>query len=262
MGKNLLADLVTRRSVDDDRYQVAIHFEDHVLGGQPLNPEVLRGWLESKHADPEHLSAQLDVMPTDVAVDSEERKSSTGFMTDAAEPGGIGIFIGTYQVQAMIKEMASALGITTSRKGSKQTGQHLVEVVACDPEFVAFAGKQARRLRLYRGGQIVTEPDDYVELCAHVTSAQGQRAVLKRHQTVRGASTYFVIRTPADLTSREKAVLREEELLRILAYAQNNGLGCSRSQGFGKFMIVGLEKIDGAKKVKTPKEAAATEDDG
>jgi hypothetical protein len=251
--KDLTAQITKQQGELRDSYFVHIRFLDKVLGTQPRSEEIMRKWLESKHLDQEIIDKQVAALGPDNAIDEEEDRAWTTFQADE-----FGIFIGTYQVKAMIKELLSSLGITVSKRGSKQTLQHLFEVAACNEAGDMLQGDQKHRLRMFRDGEQIGRPDDYVELTAHVRTPQGDRSVIKRHDYVLQADLYFRINVPKKdvLKGREKAHIGPAEIVKVMAFGENDAIGCSRSQGYGKFKVVQLLQMEEAPSGRSRKKAS------
>lgn len=245
-----------------DRYLVTIEFIDRVLGGQPKSEEVMRKWLEGKltreakaaekrgqpFPDEEQRQEIIDIQASNMAgqsvdeiIDAGEDRAWTGFPMDEEGP-----WLGNYQVEACIRDILTSLGITVNKRGLKQTKQHLTQVWACDEAGDILLGAQGRRLRFYKNGELVRAPEGYVEMTAHVMTAQGPRAVLKRHDYIERASVSFLLTTArkSDMAKREGAHLGEKDIAKVLSYMTGNGLGCSRSQGYGKFTVTAFAKLE------------------
>jgi len=243
-----------------NKYFVEIEFNEDVLGGVPRTRELMAKFIESRlnreakaaekkgiappseERKQELLTRHLDRLFSDTVdetIEAESERNHTTFFQDEHGP-----WIGEYQVKAMIREMMSCLGITMNKRGSKQTFQHLLTVRACDEEGNIVEGDQGLRLHFLRDGKVVSEVDGYVDKTAHLMTAQGPRSALKRHDKVVKASLRFALIVPAGLPkNRSTAILRDEEISKIFTHAQNDGLGCSRSQGHGSFKITRLERI-------------------
>ena len=241
-------------------FLVEIQFLDSILGGNPKNPEVFRTHIEArlrreakaavKRGDtpPSEERIQEIVKRTmeemfgsdvDATIEQQAEKAHTTFKCNDHGP-----YIETRQVKAMLREMMSTLGITVSKRGTRQTYQHLLAVQACDEYGTPFDGELINQLNFERYGDIVDEADDYVQLVAHVVGAQGPRSCIKHHDRILEASIRFLVRAPANMPkSRATAVLRDAEIVNMLSHAQNDGLGACRSQGYGKFKITKLERL-------------------
>ena len=259
MSTNLL-DLVERAMHEGtNTFFVELKFEDSILGGNPTHPTVFRTHMESRlRREAKAAAKRGDVPPTEVriqeivkrtmkemfgddvktTIDKEEEKSQTTFKSNAFGP-----YIEPRQIKAMLREMQSTLGMTVTNKGSKQTMQHLLVVQACDEHGIAFNGERVNQVNFERGGETIAEIDDFVEMCAHIIGPQGRRSCIKRHGRIYGPSIRFLIRAPANLPkSRATAIVRDSQIVRMLNHGQGDGLGACRSQGYGKFKIVKLER--------------------
>ena len=86
------------------------------------------------------------------------------------------------------------------------------------------------------------EPDGYEERPIHVQTAQGPRTAIKRVDYVQDKTMAFqiwVLKTaPA-----ETRHIGETEIVAMLRFSQENGLGGDRSQGGGKFDVIEFAKI-------------------
>jgi len=178
------------------------------------------------------------------------------FKTDEKGP-----YLGTYQVNASIRDMMTTLGIHVTKRGTNQTRQHLTNVYACDEHGKVPKGPEQDKIRFFRDGEIVPCVDGYVEATAHVMTAQGPRSILKRNDYIIEASVRFLITVPARMPdARKNAVVDDETIALIFAHAGGNGLGASRSQVHGRYEVTRLERIsDNPWILKAPKGKKATD---
>tara|TARA_Y100000361_G_C11147456_1_gene338965 strand:- start:950 stop:1762 length:813 start_codon:yes stop_codon:yes gene_type:complete len=261
---NLIDKVRQSRETNRNKYFVTIQFEDCVLGALPKNPEVMRAHLmakfkreanaaEKKGLTPpseerinEIIAADLEKMfgkPLEDSVEEHTMQGHSGFYVDE---DGVP-WMGTYTVNACLREMLVCLGITgdAKRRGSKQTFQHLMTVSACDSEGNTLSGKNINRMYFYRDGAVVLEPDDFLEMTGTVRTPLGPKSIIKRHDRINGATLHFVIDVEANLgSSRAKTVITEDDIIRCLSAAESNGLGACRSMQYGKFKVVGLERLN------------------
>lgn len=203
-----------------DRYAVTIAMRERLCGGTPKNKELIRTWVEARtgFAD-EQTDAQTAEAVATMTEDVAE-KSWIGFPTDE----GGALFIWARQIKAMFRESMTMLRITTKQVGSKQILQHGFEIKA--------PGTGSDRIPLGKD-----QPDGTDESAIHVMTAQGPRTALRRMDYVLRARLSFevwVLKTEA----AEKRHIGKDDIVRMLAHAQENGLGASRSQGYGKFDVV------------------------
>ena len=239
---------------------VEIQFLDSILGGNPKSPEVFRSHIEArlrreakaavKRGDTppseeriqEIIARSMEEMfgsDVDTTISQQEEKAHTTFKSNEHGP-----YIESRQVKAMLREMMSTLGITQSKRGSKQTYQHLLAVQACDEIGDPLEGELVNQLNFHRDGEYIDEPDDYVQLVAHVVGPQGPRSCIKHHDRIFEPSIRFLVRAPANMPkTRATAVLRDDDIVKMLSHAQNDGLGACRSQAYGKFKITRLERL-------------------
>ena len=244
-----------------NRYMVELTFEAKCLGGQPKSSDVLQKWVrgklekEAKQAGKKDLpfpneEQREEILEAQVArmtsatpselTDDKVLERWCGFFTDLSGWP----WIGTYQIKAALKETALSIGITKSRSGSKQSMQALFDVRACNQDGVPLYGPEGDMIYFERDGEIVSKPDNWLERTIHVQTPQGPRDSVVRNDYLEGATVRFVIMVGAQLyESRRSARLDDSLITEIMAHAGPNGLGASRSQGFGKFQVTKLVKL-------------------
>lgn len=220
-----------------DHYRVKIQIRERIYGGVPRDKEVIAAWVKARTGfDDEQTKLQIAEAEalTEAAVgeliEETAEKMWTGF---PVEPGK-GLFIFTRQVKAMLRESMTMLGITKKKIGSKQILQHGIEVKGFEHDS-----------RLYLG---VSEASGTEEGPIHVMTAKGPRTALKRQDYVETPTLSFqlwVLTTAA----AEKRHIGQDEVVQMLTFAQENGLGASRSQGHGKFNVIEFEQTKKGKRV-------------
>ena len=216
-----------------DIYSVTIQLRDKLCGGTPKNPTLLKGWIAATtEHDDDTTNKQVDEA-TAALLEPTEEKSWNGFRGDEKE----GLYIEARQAKAMFKESATMLRVTVDKRGSKQIFQHGFEIKG---------PKQADRI--YLG---VMKPDGYDEGPIHVDTPQGPRTAIKRVDYVANPKLHFHIWVLATATAESRHI-GEKDLVEMLTFAQENGLGADRSQGRGKFDVIAFEVV--SKAGKTPKE--------
>ena len=209
-----------------DHYAVTIRFRDRVCGGTPKNPEVLRTWIVSKTGHDDETTTAQEKAAREALLEPTEEKSWIGFPADEH-----GLFLWARQIKALFKESATMLRVTTTKLGSKQIFQHGFEIKSVE--------KSRPADRIYLGTK---EPTAWAEGPIHVTTAQGPRTALKRVDYVERPTITFaiwVLRTEA----AEKRHVGEEEIVKMLTFGQENGIGADRSQGHGKFDVVEFQRL-------------------
>jgi len=202
------------------KYAATIQFRDQILGGIPKAKDLIEFWLRRKGFSGRELMTIAQKTAVDVqAVEKEILKihNWTGFKKDRE-----GLFIEERQVKALLKEAAYVLRLSKT-PGFRDSISHGVFV---KPE----------RIHLLRGSRTLLEVDGYVERPIHVISPQGPRTVVVRQDFVLKPRSSFnlIVASPQ---------LKFEDVQRLLYLGQEIGLGASRSQGFGKFVIKELKPI-------------------
>lgn len=186
-----------------------------IAGGTPSDPKVAEGWLRTKLADKDDLirEAVAEVM-VERGVDAESaaeivsaNKHLNGFKRDDR-----GLYIDGRQLKACIKEAACirwpAERWGPTRKGTKSFFAEHVFVVED---------------RLPLG---VTEPTGIMQRFVHTFRGNG----IQYEEYVEDAKIGFTIITDHAFKAQEWAML--------WLTAEQQGLGASRSQGFGRFEVV------------------------
>ena len=123
--------------------------------------------------------------------------------------------------------IASALSI---KKSANETGVKALKSKVADQVFVS-------EEHISLG---VAEPTRHEQRPIHVMTAQGPRTSIKRTEIVDNVEIAFTIRR---CKGRGKQAVSESVLMAILDYAQTVGLGADRSQGYGQFEILSVEKV-------------------
>lgn len=205
-----------------DTYTVEIRLRGRLYGGTPKNKDLIEAWVKARTGHEDEQTSEQVKAAIEVLVDETAEKSWSGFQGDDK-----GLFVAANNLKAMLKQSASMLAITVKKRGSRQ-------ILAEGMEVKAIGGGE----RVYLGK---ASPDGFEERPIHVKTAQGPRTALKRIDYVEGISIAFeiwVLKTqPA-----ETRHIGEKELVQILTFSQENGFGADRSQGAGKFDVLGFEK--------------------
>lgn len=219
---------------------VKIRFKDKILAGVPKNEDVLEFWMSKKMmSDSEKESFRARVKAGEVTEAEEAEIAETNQLVFERTPEGVPC-VWHAQVKAMLRECFTCLGYTQKRHtkvsdkgdlaekpsvyvGGKNTLQHCVHV---EPSWLAFE----------RDCKPLAAPDGSVTRVKHIEGPMGPRSAIGRHEYFGpGTEMTFVLKWPA------KGTFSLDEIKLALALAQDDGLGASRSQGFGKFEVVGFE---------------------
>ena len=212
-----------------DIYSVTIQVRDKICGGTPKNPDLLRGWIAATTEHDDETTSKQEQEARDAILEPTEEKSWNGFRSDAVK----GAYIEARQMKALFKECSTMLRFTTDKRGCKQIFQHGFEVKAPD------GGE-----RLYLGAT-GTLPFD--EGPIHVQTPQGPRTAIKRVDYVERPSITFEVWVLSTHASETRHI-GENDVVQMLRFAQENGVGADRSQGRGKFDVTGFDVLQRAEK--------------
>jgi hypothetical protein len=196
-----------------------------IAGGTPTDPKVAAGWLKTKLADKDDLirEAVAEVM-TERGVTAEEAvehvdllKHLNGFKRDPEQ----GLYIEGRQLKAAIKEaacVARSVGKLPDRWGLTRKG---IESFVAEHVFVV-------EDRLYLG---VTEPTGIAQRFVHTFRGSG----IQYEEYVEDAKVDFTVEADYDF--------KGEEWAQLWLTGERQGIGASRSQGFGRYEVVRWEKL-------------------
>lgn len=206
-----------------DTYDVKLRIRDKLCGGMPKNPDLIKGWIAATTKFDDATTTVLEKEARENLLQPTEEKSWNTLPGDEN-----GLFVWSRQIKAMFKESASMLRITTQKIGSKQIFQHGFEIKGLVKDDRVYVGRN--------------EPDGMAEGPIHVQTAQGPRTALKRVDYVLGVTLEFTIWV-LHTEGGEKRHVGEDELIKMLTFAQENGLGADRSQGMGKMDVIRFARV-------------------
>lgn len=210
-----------------DIYKVSIKMRERIYGGTPKTKKMIEKWIEARTKHSDDLTRRQIEAAMEVMGEEATERSWMGFQEDAH-----GLFIDTNNVKAMFKQGGSMLGLFMKKRGTKQ--------IMCEGMEVKSLADGGVRLYLDR-----TEPDGYIEKPIHVMTAQGPRTAIKRADFLEDIKLSFEVWVLTTSSSEVRHVGRAE-LVRVLTFSQENGLGADRSQGAGKFDVIDFQKVQGA----------------
>jgi len=207
------------------RYAATLHvFDPH--GGIPQDPKIIEGWLRSKFSDSdelvqemvmrtlEELGKPLDDEHLEDAIESISAKRVNGFYR---APDGQLAIRGRH-IKAGIKEAANILW-AKDRWGPTNKGTR---------SFFA---------------EHVFIPEDFIPLGVTEPAGIDQRQV----NTFRGTSfnyEEYVLDVYPEFTVITDHEFTDEQWGRLWVVFQRNGLGASRSQGFGTFEVIKWDRLN------------------
>tara|TARA_B100000427_G_C15518096_1_gene599108 strand:+ start:3785 stop:4486 length:702 start_codon:yes stop_codon:yes gene_type:complete len=204
------------------KYEVELKFRNRIYGGLPKSKDVIKGWIEAKGLDEDTVTKDLDL-------DEETEKVTTGFKSDE-----LGVYIGDYAIKAAIKQYTSLMKITQKKRGTKNTVSEALFVKGIYGDELIESKVHFHELR--------SEADGVEEFCGHVTTMQGKRSILKNMEYIEKPTIKFQLWI---LESRMQAVkeLKEEDILRVLVFGQECGIGSARSFEKGKYDLIKFEEV-------------------
>lgn len=217
-------------------YHARITFRDRLMGGVPKDPKVIEGWLRAKagiESEEEIKQATLRTLlelgadvRADMSFEEMQRasealaaqRSTNGFKQDER-----GLYIESRVIKAMLKEACAILFPyqATGNAGKwgvtkKAARALLAERVFIDPD------------KVYLGRK---EPDGVELMIGHVSiPGKGTVGTLTYHEYVTQATIDFQCKVSQDMVPLDKWP-------ELWSFAEENGLGALRSQGFGRFDI-------------------------
>jgi hypothetical protein len=187
---------------------------------------------------------------TDMAI-AQAAKDMAGLNMFKRTKEGV-LYIEGRQLKAALKEAVSVAAnagkITTKGWGNPDNKAYLKQLKGWFPEHVFVVDKI---LPLYReGGEPVTREDDVLQKFVHTHRGDA----IGYEEAVNRAEVKFTVKTDVDLT--------EEQWAMIWLTGQDQGLGASRSQGFGTYTVTDWHQTHGAKAKGTGRRGAAKAKEG
>lgn len=199
---------------------------DRIVGGVPSDPGVAQKWLESKIVDNDDLIRKLVAetmvergIGADEAVKEVDRlKHLNGFKRDDQ-----GLYIEGRQVKAAIKEAGNIAGcsgkLPTGKKAWGVTGKGLMGFFA---EHIFVEDD-----RIHLG---VSEPAGIQQRFVFASGPTGRRTGIQYEEYVDEAKISFHVITDNKFTDEQWAM--------IWLTGQQQGLGATRSQGYGRYTVI------------------------
>lgn len=200
---------------------------DTLVGGTPMSEKAIEGWIKTKLAARDE---QLRAMVAEVMIDAEipaeeaaakvaEKMGLCGFKTDET-----GLYIEGRQVKSMLRE-ASMIALAADRLKNKWgTTNKGVKGWIAEHVFVV-----EDRIHIEHDGETITEPSGVQQRFVHKSGPKGPVSAFVTEQYVTAAEITFTVETDHKFTDDEWAA--------IWLSAERNGVGASRSQGFGTFVV-------------------------
>lgn len=202
-----------------------------IAGGIPTDGKVAEAWLKAKLADNDDLireevaktMVERGITDVDEAVkEVNSLKHLNGFKRDPER----GLYIEGRQLKAAIKEavnVAYSAGKLLNRQGKNSWGLTSKGIHAFAAEHIVVVDD-----RLYLG---VNEPTGVMQRFVHTYRGAG----IQYEEYVEDAKISFTVVTDHDFTAEQWAM--------IWLTGEQQGIGASRSQGFGRYEVTAWERV-------------------
>lgn len=209
-----------------------LKFRDQVRGGVPSDPHKAEGWLRSKLQDNDDAIPQLvaqtmverGISAEEAVKEVEKLKHLNGFKRDST-----GLYIEGRQLKAALKE-ACVVALSANKIVNKGWGATKKSLRPFLAEHVMI---DELRLHLMIDGVFVQEPTGVDQKFVHTFNGNG----IQYEEYVEGATVDFTIKTDWPFAQRDYAM--------IWLTGGEQGLGASRSQGWGRYDIVKWDQVSG-----------------
>lgn len=211
--------------VEYRKYDMKIRFRGKVLGGLPKNPEMIEGWIRSLIKKGRIASDEADNLRKEMkeTVEETKEKSWTGFKQD-----NLGCpYMEERHVKGLLKESGKVMSIKGAYRQGIDRGIFVKQ----------FEPKPVENFYFTRDGEIVSEPDGYIEEAKRVQGMRGPRSIITRRDYIERAEVEFQIWNIGKVT--------DKDLKAMLEHGQEIGFLADRGLGFGKFDILQFKKIQG-----------------
>jgi hypothetical protein len=206
----------------------------NIAGGVPSDPRVAEGWLRSKVEASDNIIREMvsqvmverGITLEEATAEVDRLKHLNGFKRDSATKG---LYIEGRQLKAALKEAASVAVASDKLKGRGwgKTNKGLLSYLA---EHVMVAEETLALLTVDTHSP-VTEPTGITQRFVHTFRGSG----IQYEEYVEDAVIDFNIRCDHPFT--------EEEWGMIWLTGEQQGLGASRSQGYGRYTLTRWEQV-------------------
>lgn len=206
------------------RFSGTLHVAN-IAGGTPSDEKVAEAWLKTKLADKDDLirdavaktMVERGIDAEEAAKEVDNLKHLNGFKRDDQ-----GLYIEGRQLKAAIKEAAS-VAVASGKLNGRGWGKTNKGLLSFMAEHVFVVED-----RLHLG---VTEPTGIVQRFVHTWRGTG----IQYEEYVEDAKVDFTIKADHEFTDEQWAM--------IWLTGEQQGIGASRSQGFGRYEVVRWETV-------------------
>jgi hypothetical protein len=197
----------------------------NIAGGTPSDPKVAEGWLKTKLADKDDLireavattMAERGITADEAAAEVDMLKHLNGFKRDDQ-----GLYIEGRQLKAALKEAAS-VAVASGKLNARGWGKTNKGLLSYLAEHVMVVED-----RLHLG---VTEATGITQRFVHTWRGTG----IQYEEYVEDAKVDFTVIADHDFTDEQWAM--------IWLTGEQQGIGASRSQGFGRYEVTRWEQV-------------------
>lgn len=196
-----------------------------LVGGVPTDPRVAEGWLRSKLADKDDLIREM-VAKTMIerGITAEEATSEVDVLRhlNGFKRNENGLYIEGRQLKAALKEATNV-------------------AAASDKIKLKPWGKTGKQIQGFVAEHIMVVDDEILVGAAEPTGVQ-QRFIHSRHGSAIQYEEY-VDNAQIEFTVCADYDFKEEEWAMIWLTGEQQGIGASRSQGFGRYTVTAWERL-------------------
>jgi hypothetical protein len=211
-----------------DYYRVKLKV-GHLVGGVPKDPKMVEAWIGatckefSQEERAKIVQATVAALPEKIG--EELDNSGTTFLVDPDN----GLYLEGRQLKALLKECANIMrNSVPSGKKDGELGVAALKSKMADQVFVEEEKVFLDRQRI----------DRTIQRAIHIPDGpRGPRNAIKVSDILDNVDVAFTVRR------LRKGTVSEEALFLCLHFGEQNGLGADRSQGFGKFKVVSVDKL-------------------
>jgi len=182
----------------------------------------------------------------DVTTEGGERDEVSTYGINIVRRDATGPYLCVHQIKACLKQAASRAELFVKKRGSKGD---LAEVSRVRPYGKSSRGHTQRVYFLDEDGDPINADSEreFDKIHGRVSTPKGQKSIVVDTEFLpEGTQAEFTFQLPL-------VKLTGDDILKILAYAQECGLGSARSMERGKFIVDEAEIETGAEKPAEPK---------
>ena len=240
------------------RVYMEVELRDKLLAGIPQSGDMLDYFLKTKfESQAEKEDFKLRVTNGKLTDDEKDEMKETSCCVFERDKGTRNLCIWHNNIKSMIREVFSVTGMFMAKRASSKKGaikgggrqnyQHFLFIDPMRPLFLSnyfyddtgvqqfYHSEDGKSFDTNAKDSLwipMQEPHGYVDRIKIIKDASGQRTALGRHAFVDGVRLAFRLKW-GDVNVYSIADMRK-----TFAIAQDDGLGASRSQGFGKFDVI------------------------